>query len=191
MTGLLQKEDPTMNRTKLLFIAAVSAVYSLAAVPGRALDYTSDPDHSNILFKVKHLGVSTVTGRFEKFTATFDFDPQALKLASVQATIEAASLSTNVAKRDDHLRSADFLDVAKYPTITFASREVTSIKDSKFKLTGDLSLHGVTHPVVLDGSFGGAVKDPWGNERAAFTATTTIHRKDFGLTWNKTLDNGG
>ena len=105
--------------------------------------------------------------------------------------METASINTDVVKRDDHLRSADFFDVKKFPYLSFVGREVREVQKDQFKIAGDLTIHGVTRPVVLDAEFGGVAKDPWGNSRAAFTAMTVIDRKDFGLTWNKLLESGG
>lgn len=177
-----------MNRTQL---ALVGLVLAWCAPAARAAEYSIDPAHSQILFKVKHLGISTVTGRFERFSGAFDFDPASGKAASAAATIEAASISTNVEKRDEHLKSPDFLSAAEFPTITFASKQVTAIEGGKLKITGDLTMRGVTKPVVLEAELSGTVTDPWGNERAAFAATTTINRQDFGLAWHKALESGG
>ena len=154
-------------------------------------EYVIDPDHSKVMFKVKHLGISSVTGRFEKFSGTIDFDPQDLRALKATATMETASINTDVVKRDDHLRSADFFDVKKFPYLSFVGREVREVQKDRFKIAGDLTIRGVTRPVVLDAEFGGVAKDPWGNSRAAFTAMTVIDRKDFGLTWNKLLESGG
>lgn len=156
-----------------------------------AAQYSIDPAHSAVVFKVKHLSISTVTGRFEKFSGTFDFDGQNIKTGKAEAVITAASINTDVSKRDDHLRSADFFDAEKYPELKFVSKGIKDVKKNKFKVLGDLTMHGVTKPVVLDAEFGGEVKDPWGNMRAGFNATTKINRKDFGLTYNKALEAGG
>jgi polyisoprenoid-binding protein YceI len=156
-----------------------------------AAEYTIDPAHSKVLFKVKHLGISSVTGRFKKFSGSYDFDQKKPGVAKATAKIDTASIDTDVEKRDTHLRSADFLDVQKYPEIAFVSKEVKENGNGKLKIVGDLTIHGVTRPVVLDAELGGVVKDPGGNERSAFTASTVINRKDFGLTWNKALETGG
>ena len=164
----------------------------LLATPGlRAAEYTIDPMHSKVEFKVKHLGISTVTGRFEKFSGSFSYDPAKVAASKAQATLDAASINTDVEKRDTHLKSPDFLDVAKYPTITFASTGVQDPTPEGFKLLGNLTLHGVTKPVILDTQVGGLVEDPWGNKRAAFTASTTINREDYGVSWNQQLKTGG
>ena len=156
-----------------------------------AAEYDIDPAHSSVSFKIKHLSISTVMGRFDKFSGTVDLDPNNLKAIKTSAAIETASVDTDDTKRDDHLRGPDFFDAAKFPQMTFVSKEAKENGKNKLAIAGDLTLHGVTRPVVLDAEFSGAVKDPWGGERAAFTASTTINRKDFGMTFNKTLDTGG
>ena len=158
----------------------------------QASTWKIDPDHSNIGFKVRHLMVSNVRGNFEKHTGTVHIDDRDITKSRVEITIDAASINTNVAKRDAHLRSADFFDVAKYPTITFVSRKVVSAGTDKLKVTGDLTIHGVTREVVLDvDGPSRESKDPWGNIRRGVSAGTTINRKDFGLIWNKALETGG
>jgi len=153
--------------------------------------YTIDPAHSSVGFKVQHLMVSKVYGKFDKFAGTFDYDPKNTKIWKASATIEAASINTGIEKRDAHLRGADFLDADKFPTLEFRSTGVLGAKGGSKKLKGDLTIHGVTKPVTLDLEVGGVAKDPWGGTRAGFTATGKINRKDFGLTWNKALETGG
>jgi polyisoprenoid-binding protein YceI len=155
-----------------------------------AADYTIDPTHSSINFTIKHL-VSKVNGRFNDFSGTFSFDPKKLGESKADVTIKTASISTENDKRDTHLKSADFFDVEKFPTITFKAKKVTAAGKDKFKLVGDVTMHGVTKEETFDIEFGGAAKDPWGNMRSGFTATSKLNRKDFGIIWNKTLDNGG
>jgi len=161
-----------------------------AAYPVKAEVFSVDPDHSSVMFRVHHL-LGKVTGRFDKYAGTFDYDPKNLTLFKASATIDASSINTNVEKRDNHLRSADFFDVQKYLTLTFVSKGVTDIKDNKGKLVGDLTMHGVTKPIVLDIEFLGEAKDPWGGTRASVTAGTTVKRADWGLTWNKVIETGG
>ncbi|MFI5322705.1 MAG: YceI family protein [Thermodesulfobacteriota bacterium] len=156
-----------------------------------AVTYIIDPDHSQVIFKVKHMGISTVTGRFDLLNGTYNFDEKNPANSSVDVTIKTASVNTNKQKRDDHLRSPDFLNIGKYPTITFKSKEVKKGKGDDFTIIGDLTINGVTKQVQLDSQYGGKAVDPMGNERTAFTAETTINRKDYGITWNKTLDSGG
>lgn len=174
-------------------IASISTIIALALpVAAFASTWTIDPDHSNIGFKVKHLMVSNVKGNFDKHTGVVDLNDKDITKSKVEVVIDTASINTNVQKRDEHLRSADFFDVAKYPTMTFVSKKVAKVGKDRLKVTGDLTLHGVTKEVVLDVEpISKESKDPWGNIRRGTTATTKIDRKDFGLTWNKGLETGG
>ena len=140
-------------------------------------------------FKIRHL-FSKVQGTFNEFEGTFDYVPGEPDAWKVSATIQTASIDTAVEARDKHLRSKDFFEVETYPTITFTSTSVTDVTPSGAKLHGTMTLHGVEQPVVLDLAILGEGKDPWGNVRSGFTATTTINRKDFGLTWNEALETG-
>ncbi|MBI5484690.1 MAG: YceI family protein [Deltaproteobacteria bacterium] len=174
-------------------IASISAIIALA-LPALALasTWSIDPEHSNIGFKVRHLMVSNVKGSFDKYTATVDIDDRDITKSKVTVSIDTNSINTNVQKRDEHLRSADFFDVAKYPEMTFVSKKITKSGKDRLKVAGDLTLHGVTREVVLDVQGPSKeIKDPWGNIRKGATATTKINRKDFGLTWNKALETGG
>jgi len=172
-------------RLCLIFLAAVTAAGS-----AHAATYKVDPEHSSVMFKVRHL-VGHVTGQFTKFDGTFDYDPKDPKKWKAQATIDAASVDTKTAARDKHLRSEDFFNVEKFPKLTFVSTKVTSLKGSHAKLLGKLTILETTKPIALDLEIGGVAKDSSGAERAAFTATTRINRKDFGLTWNDTVETGG
>ena len=154
-----------------------------------AAPYSIDQDHTSVSFKIRHL-LSHVQGRFNQFEGTFDYDPENPETWKANATVQAASIDTNVEPRDKHLRSADFLDVEKYPTLTFVSTGVADVTSAQAKLNGLLTIHGVEKPVVFDLEIHGVAKDPWGNTRSAFTALTTINRKDFGLTWNEALETG-
>ena len=174
-------------------ILSISTIIALA-LPAFAFasTWTIDPDHSNIGFKVKHLMVSNVKGSFDKHTGTVEINEKDITKSKVEVSIDTYSINTNVQKRDEHLRSADFFDVAKYPTMTFVSKKVAKAGNDRLKVTGDLTLHGVTRQVVLDvDPLSKESKDPWGNIRRGTTATTKIDRKDFGLTWNKALETGG
>ncbi len=155
-------------------------------------EYMIDPDHSQVMFKVKHLAISTVTGRFDLFEGSYNFDSEDMANSSVDTTIVASSINTNKQKRDDHLRSNEFLDVEKYPNITFKSTSIKKGDGNKFEIVGDLTIHGVTKEVVLDAVYEGHLaSDPWGKERTAFIAEGEINRKDFNMTWNKALEAGG
>jgi polyisoprenoid-binding protein YceI len=174
-------------------ITTLSTIIALA-LPAFAFasTWTIDPDHSNVGFKVRHLMVSNVKGSFEKQTGTVEIDDKDITKSKVEVTIDTNSINTNVKKRDDHLRSADFFDVAKFPTMTFVSRKVEKAGKDNLKVTGDLTLHGVTKQVVLavEGPSKES-KDPYGNIRRGATATTKINRKDYGLVWNAALETGG
>lgn len=163
----------------------------LIAASAQAETYEVDAAHSQISFKVKHFGISTVRGEFTDFSASFDVNPDDLSTLEAKATIDAASVDTREQDRDNHLRSEDFLAVESHPEIRFASKKAEPVGGNKVKLHGDLTIRGVTKPVVLDAEFGGAVEGMRGEKRAAFIATTTIDRKDFGVSWNRVLDSGG
>ena len=149
-----------------------------------------DPDHSIIEFRVAHMVVSKTSGRFLNYRGFVDLDADTKAWKTIEATINAESINTNHEKRDTHLRSADFLDVKQFPTITYKMKNYQKEGDT-YKVVGNLALRGVTNEVTLIGTFNGITKDPWGNTRAGFTAEGTLNRKDFGMIWNKTLDNGG
>ena len=163
----------------------------LIAATTSADQFQVDPAHSQVFFKVRHLGISTVTGEFKDFTASFELDPSNLASLKAEADIDAASVDTREADRDTHLKSADFFDVANHPRIRFTSRKAEVVGGNKVKLHGDLTIRGVTKPVVLEAEYGGSVKDGRGIERAAFTAETKVNRKDFGVSWSRVLDGGG
>ena len=150
-----------------------------------------DAAHSGINFWVRHMLVSKVRGRFAKYTGTVHLDEGDLTRSVVEATIDASSIDTGTPQRDTHLRSADFFDVEKYPELRFRSRRVERLAESRYRVVGDLTIRDVTREVSLDVEYGGRAKDPWGNERAGFIATTSLDRKEFGLTWNQVLEAGG
>ena len=161
----------------------------LIATPAWATTYKIDADHSTVGFKIRHL-FSNVQGAFDQYEGSFVYVPGQPEQWSATATIQTASINTKVAERDKHLRSKDFFDAATYPTLAFKSTQVTDATATGAKLHGALSLHGVEKPVVLDVTIHGEGKDPWGNIRSGFTATTSINRKDFGIIWNKALETG-
>lgn len=165
---------------------AVAVLWSSVAV---AETFTIDASHSSVGFSIRHF-VSKVQGRFNEVEGTFNYDEKNPKVWAAQATIPAKSINTGNEKRDEHLRSADFFDAAKFPTLTFKSTNVTDAKGNKAKLHGDLTMHGVTKPVVLDLDIAGTEKDPWGGTRLGATATGVVNRKDFGIIYNKVLDSG-
>jgi polyisoprenoid-binding protein YceI len=171
------------------FAAFVLTLF-LSTQPVWAEVYEIDQAHSSVNFKIKHL-FSHVNGSFNDFSGTIDYDPAAPETWKTEAVIQAASIDTNNEKRDTHLRTADFFDVEKYPTLTFKSTKVEKTGENTAKVEGLLSIHGVEKPVVLDAQIHGTGKDPWGNAKAGFSATTKINRKDFGITWNQALETGG
>jgi len=150
-----------------------------------------DSSHSGAQFAVRHMVISKVRGIFERWAGTIDFDPSKPEASKVSVRIEAASVNTNEPQRDQHLRSADFFDVEKYPAITFESSRIESRGEDRYRVLGELTIHGVTRPVELDAEYLGGGKDPWGNERIGFFAKTSLNRKDFGLNWNQVLETGG
>jgi polyisoprenoid-binding protein YceI len=171
-----------------LFLCLALGMPSIAM----AATYQLDADHSSIQFKIRHLTVSNVTGTFNKFKGAASIEGEDLATLKVEVTIDAASIDTGHQKRDEHLRTPDFLDVAKYPTIAFVSKKILKGDPGKIKVIGDLTLHGVTREITVD--LEGPtpeIKDPWGNFRRGATGTAKIDRRDFGITWNAVLDSGG
>lgn len=176
---------------KVLPRLGLAVMILLAPLALEAATWKIDPDHSSVQFQIRHLNIANVRGSFEKFQGTVRLDEEDITKSTAEIAIEVASVNTGVAKRDEHLRSPDFFDVAKYPTMTFVARKVVQTGKDQLKLTGDLTLRGVTKEVVLNVSGPTPqVKDPWGNVRRGAAATTTIDRRDFGLTWHKALDTG-
>jgi polyisoprenoid-binding protein YceI len=149
-----------------------------------------DPTHTTVEFSAKHMMFTTVKGRFADVEGTISVPGPSLADASVVATMKAASIDTRVEQRDQHLRSADFLDVENFPDVSFKSTKLEGTKE-KFTMTGDLTIRGTTKPVTLDVTFEGTGTDPWGNERMGFSASGKIDRRDFGLVWNQALEAGG
>lgn len=171
-------------RIGILLLAAVT-------LPLFAADtYTIDKNHSDVSFQSRHFA-SKVRGRFTDFAGTIQADPSKPETSSVAFTIKTASIDTSVADRDKDLRSSNFFDVEKYPEITFKSTKIVPAGKDKFDVTGTLTMHGVSKEITLPVVFLGAAKDPWGNERASFELATRLNRKDYGINWNKALDQGG
>jgi polyisoprenoid-binding protein YceI len=176
---------------RLIFLIVLTLFFTFPVL-SRAATWQIDPDHSSFQFKVRHLMVSNVKGDFTKVKGAVTMDDKDVSNLNVELTIDAASVNTGHAKRDEHLRAADFFDVAKYPTITFVSKKVMKDGPDRLKVTGDLTMHGVTREVTVNVEGPTQeVKDPWGNFRRGATGTSKINRKDFGLTWNKSLETGG
>ncbi len=174
---------------KKLFL--IMFLVTIVATTGQADTWGLDKAHSSVGFSVRHLVISKTTGKFDDFTGTIVFDGKNFAAASVELTVQMASVDTDDEKRDEHLRSADFFETEKFPTMDFKSKKVTKGEGDAFTITGDLTIKGVTKEVTFDCQFHGVVNDPWGNTKAGFSAMTQINRQDFGVTWSKSLDGGG
>ena len=175
-----------MKRNFCLYVLG----WALVGTPLFAAHFTIDPMHSDVTFKIRHLMVSKVSGRFGNFSGEFNYDEKNPAAWSATATIEAASIDTNNEKRDAHLRTPDFFDVAKYPVLAFKSTGVQNMSGNRAQINGMLMMHGVENPVTLDLEMGGIITEA-GATKAGFEATTKLNRKDFGINYNKILDNGG
>ena len=176
-----------MTRSLAFALAAVLFVPALV----HAEEYTVDPAHSAVRFSVKHMMVTTVTGNFGKWDAVINYDAKDPSKSVFTATIDAGSINTATEQRDTHLKSPDFFDIAKTPTLTFTSKKVAAAGKGKLKVTGDLTMHGITKSVTLDVTGPSAeFKDPWGNTKIGAEATATISRKEWGLVWNKAIEGG-
>jgi len=181
---------------KVYFSRAAAAVGAAALLSLPAIasttTYQVDPRHSSAQFAVTHMMISTVRGEFHQVNGTVIFDDADISKSSVNVTIDATTVDTREPDRDKDLKSPNFFDVANFPTITFKSTKVESAGAGKLKVTGDLTIHGVTRQAVLEVSVPKpAIKDPWGLQRTAISGSTKLNRQDFGITWNKTLDSGG
>jgi polyisoprenoid-binding protein YceI len=175
-------------------LALAATLVAALAVPALAATATwqIDPAHTAAGFSVRHMMIATVRGQFKGVTGTVLWDDQDINNSTVDVNIDANTIDTGEPKRDADLKSANFLDVKNYPTITFKSTKIEKISAGKMKVTGNLTIHGVTKQVVLDVEGpSGAVKDPWGNTRVALNATTTVNRMDYGVKWNAKMDSGG
>ena len=164
---------------------------STTTTPATVTTWSIDPAHSHVEFAVKHMMIATVKGRFGVVHGTVTTDDADPAKGVAQIEIDVDSIDTREPQRDAHLRSADFFDAEKFPKLTFRSSRITDISGDRFKLSGDLTIHGVTREVTLDVTSEGRGRDPWGGDRAGFSATTKIKRSDFGLTWNQALETGG
>jgi len=155
------------------------------------MSWTIDASHSQVTFSVRHMMISNAQGRFENFTGVVDFNEENPAASSVSVEIAADSINTRDPQRDGHLKSPDFLNTAEFPTLTFKSTRVEKTDDNHGKIYGDLTIRGVTRPVVLDTEYAGSAKSPWGTTSAGFSATTKISRKEWDLNWNVALETGG
>jgi polyisoprenoid-binding protein YceI len=178
------------NFNRIALAAGLAAALSLPAAANS--NWQIDPQHSSAQFSVRHMAISTVRGAFNKVTGTIALDDKDIIKSTVDVTIDVTTVDTHEPGRDNDLRSDKFFDVAHYPTMTFKSKKVEQLAPGKLKVTGDLTIRGTTKEVVLDVDGPTApIKDPWGFQRSAATATTKVNRQDFGVKWNATLDNGG
>lgn len=173
---------------KSILLATVIALTNSNVWAG---NYKIDESHTQVGFKIKHLVIATVSGRFNKFSGNFEFDPKKGEVKSLNVEIESSSIDTNEPDRDKHLKGPDFFDVEKFPKLTFVSKKTILKENKPIKIEGELTIHGIKKAVTLDVDYKGSTTDPWGNERVAFEASTQVNRKDFGLKWNKNLDKGG
>jgi polyisoprenoid-binding protein YceI len=172
------------------FAAALTLAFAALALPVAADTYAVDRDHSQVGFQIRHL-LSKVRGQFDDYRGTIQFDAAAPQRSAVEFVIEAKSINTFHAKRDEHLRGSDFFDVANHPQITFRSEKVVPLGGGHFAVSGPLTLRGVTRQVTLPVEQLGPVVDPWGNTKAGFVTRLTLDRKEYGINWNAALDQGG
>lgn len=177
-----------MKKLTTILVVLMLTVFSVMA---QKTKWTFDKVHSKIQFDVAHLVISEVTGQFQDYEVTVLADKADFSDAKIDFSIDVKSINTNDENRDGHLQSADFFDAAKYPKITFKSKSMTEAGKNQYKLTGDLTMHGVTKTVTFDVKYGGTVTDPYGNVKAGFKITGVIDRTDFGLKYNSVLDSGG
>ena len=153
--------------------------------------WTIDASHTQIQFSVRHMMISNVRGRFENFDGTVELDETKPENSKIEVKIDASTINTRDAQRDGHLKSPDFFDVEKYPSISYVSKKIKQIDETHGQVIGDLTIHGKTQEVVLNAEFNGKAKSPWGTTSAGFSAETKINRKNFGLEWNQALETGG
>ena len=185
-----KKEDVVRSNQRFAAAAVLLAASVVASTTWAADTYKIDRVHSSIQFVVRHLVVTKVKGEFNEFAGTIVYDDKHILDSSVEVTINAASIDTKESKRDDHLRSPDFLDVAKFPQIAFKSTRIEKTGDG-FAVVGNLTMHGVTKEIRIPFSIAGVITDPWGNTRLGLSAKTELDRQDYGVSWSKKMDSGG
>ena len=176
-----------MNKFILMSVMVLLIAFSSTA----QTSWEADPAHSNINFTITHLVIAEVTGKFNDFSCTVQTKGDDFNGAQIEVGIKTASIFTNNEKRDNHLRSADFFDAEKYPQISFKSTAFEKTAENTYKINGVLTMHGISKPVVLEAKLKGLIKDPWGNSRAGFKATTALDRYEYDLKWNTALEGGG
>jgi len=172
-------------------LVILTALFFSTGIWAQTSEWTFDHAHSSIEFSIDHMVISEVTGKFTEFDGKVTSTSNDFENAQIEFFIEAKSINTDNEDRDNHLRDADFFDVAKFPQIVFKSTSFTKIDDKNYLLSGELTMHGVTKEVTFDVKYGGTVIDPWGNTKAGFKLTGELNRKDYGLTWSKALETGG
>lgn len=186
----MQQKQPFREKSWTVFMVSL-LVLGVSTASGETVKLKLDPAHTTVSFKIRHL-FSKVTGAFDKYSGDIEFDPKDLKTLKVKGTIDAKSINTKVAERDKHLRSKDFFEVEKFKEIKFESTGVKAVNGNKATLLGNLTIRGIPKEIELAVEFNGLGADPYGGEKAGFTATGLIkNRKDFGLKWNETLETGG
>jgi polyisoprenoid-binding protein YceI len=173
------------------FLKTLTVLTLASSVWAASTSFNVDPAHSLIQFRIQHLGIAKVTGRFDKFESTFKFDDKSSTVTAIDVKIQATSINTNDVDRDKHLRSKDFFNVEKFPILEFKADKIELKVGKSIALKGNLTIIGNSKPVTLDVEYKGSVVDPWGNNRHVFSATGKINRKDFGITWNKKLEKAG
>lgn len=179
-----------MKRSIAVLFLALAVLPGFDAAQAAPLTYSVDKAHSNIGFRIRHF-VTRVRGHFDEFTGTIVRDDANPGNSAVVFEIQTASIDTGQEKRDNHLRSADFFDAAKYPVIKFVGNRIERLSESSYRVTGNLTMHGFTKAVTLPVEFAGEMNDPFGGVRAGFSTSITLNRKEFGVSWNRVLDNGG
>jgi polyisoprenoid-binding protein YceI len=184
----MRSSRSSTSRSTALVAVLIATLLAVPAASAASLNI--DPDHSTVGFSVRHL-FTNVKGQFNTFEGTIEFDQKSLASSKVNAVIQTASIDTNVEARDKDLRSDRFFDAEQFPTLEFTTTSVAAVSETRFKVKGFLTMHGVRKEVVLDAEFLGRGNDPWGNLRYGFHASTVVDRKDFGMQWNEVLETGG
>jgi polyisoprenoid-binding protein YceI len=184
----MRSSRSSTSRSTALVAVLIATLLAVPAASAASLNI--DPDHSTVGFSVRHL-FTNVKGQFNTFEGTIEFDQKSLASSKVNAVIQTASIDTNVEARDKDLRSDRFFDAEQFPTLEFTTTSVAAVSETRFKVKGFLTMHGVRKEIVLDAEFLGRGNDPWGNLRYGFHASTVVNRKDFGMQWNEVLETGG
>ena|ERR1051326_2330730 len=174
---------------KIILLATILAAFGMTQA--QTTSWQIDPVHSSVSFSVDYMVLTEVTGRFNEFSGTLQQEGEDFTKSSVTLDIKASSINTENEKRDGHLRSADFFDVQKYPELLFASKSFEKASENTYRITGDLTMHGITKPIVISAKYTGKAKDPWGNMRQGFKGTASLDRTDFGVKYNSALESGG